>query len=96
MPSNRHRSVPWSAFLLLLFCLLLPADSLLAATGDPLPGVDILVKKKPPDRKTRLSFGGPDVAELPAGFFGPGSDPFTGEVPLTLSLIHISEPTRPY
>lgn len=52
-------------------------------TGDPLPGVDILVKKKPSDRKTRLYFGrGGGSIQVEAGFFGPGSEPFTGEVEL--------------
>ena len=53
-----------------------------AATGDPLPGVDILVRKEPICPCTYGSFGAPDLPTIPADFFGPGSDPFDGTVAL--------------
>ena len=33
-----------------------------------------------PTQETAISFGTPDVPAIPADFFGPGSDPFTGTV----------------
>lgn len=72
----------FSSVLFTLLALLLVAGPVLAATGDPLPGVDILVKKKPSDKKSTVHFGQPDFPGIPADFFGPGSDPFTGDVDL--------------
>ncbi len=58
-------------------------DVSLAAVGDPLPGVDVVVWGEPP-YPTFIEFGpdDPDFPPLPIDYFGPGSDPFEGHVAL--------------
>ncbi len=56
------------------------AAPLWAATGDPLPGIDVLIKRKPSQKPTRAVFGTPDLPALPAGFFFSGSPAFSGDV----------------
>jgi len=49
-----------------------------ASPYDVPPGVDLCTT--PPDSNTYVEFSGPDCPPIPAGFFGPGSDPFEGTV----------------
>ena len=66
-----YHSKKWFA-LCLLPLLFMPG---IALGQDVLPGFDILVHQDPSD----WDFG---PMPLPAGFFGPGSDPFDGGVPM--------------
>lgn len=69
----------WSLSLTAAMLLGLAAP-LLASTGDPLPGIDVLVRKEPICPCTLIIKGAIDLPPLPPDFFGPGSDPFTGEI----------------
>jgi len=69
---------------LIQFCGLALAMSCLTGTAasastKPVPGVGIVVKHYPP---AGSEFGAPGLPAIPAGFFGPGSEPFTGVVGL--------------
>jgi hypothetical protein len=55
------------------------ADAAMPLLGNPVPGIGIIVKKHPPGSGY---FGASGLAAIPAGFFGPGSEPFAGEVGL--------------
>ena len=67
----------------------------LAATGDPLPGIDVLVRCKggptiwkpgPRGIAPALNFGGPELSALSIDQLYPGSGPFSGTVELTDDL----------
>jgi hypothetical protein len=50
-----------------------------AEAGKPISGIGIVVKKNP---GTGNRFGAPGLPAIPADFFGPGSEPFAGQVGL--------------
>jgi hypothetical protein len=49
------------------------------AASNPIPGIGIVVKRQP---GSSTAIGGPGLPPIPAGFFGPGSEPFSGVVGL--------------
>jgi hypothetical protein len=76
-----RRAASVAVLISLALLLAMPA---LAATGDPLPGVDILVRKKPGPKPTKLHFGGGGAIAIEADAFFPGSGAFSGDVDLQL------------
>lgn len=75
--SNRHNT---TRYVLIPFvtCLVLAAFSPAALALTILSGQDCLTT--PCGGGTTITFGSGDIPPLPADFFGPGSDPFTGSV----------------
>ena len=74
-----------SIAVLCLAATLLLGDTLSAQ--DVAPGVDLWVT--PPDGNTYMDF---TVTSIPADFFGPGSDPFDGVIPLQGEPLNTSSP----
>jgi hypothetical protein len=61
------------------------ADAVMPLQSNPVPGIGIIVKKHPPGGS---HFGAPGLPAIPAGFFGPGSAPFSGIVGLQGQCSH--------
>lgn len=57
------------------------ATSVLAASN-PIPGIGVVIKKGSSSAATRVTFGTGSLPEVPANFFDPGSEPFSGTVAL--------------